>query len=204
MGEENEWKKHDRKVPCVIINCGDDHDGGKDKGGCCDVCDTVHEGHRFVAGADIGYISPVATELAAALLVNPAGSGKNIVVTKRQMTVTGSSDENVLFKFCFDPVVIANGIPVPPVCLNQTPAMGVTIAQFYSSPTVGATGTLIDAFNVDSAPAASDEVIVLGEGHSLLVTERANAENTRAAAYIYWQECKIRHHHDEQPGSAAP
>ena len=72
MGEK--WEKG----PCVVVNCGDGHHGhhGK-KSNCCDACDSAATESAFVGSVDLGTITPVGTELAFALLENPAGSGKN-------------------------------------------------------------------------------------------------------------------------------
>ena len=188
------------KGPCVVVNCGDGHHGhhGK-KSNCCDACDSAATESAFVGSVDLGTITPVGTELAFALLENPAGSGKNIVVTSRGLAVTGSDDETALIRFYFDPTLNAPGTPGTPVNLNnQTPPLPAGVGMWSTTPNVASTGTLIDALNTGSGQSELTGKIVLGEGHSLLVTGRANAENTRAAAFVYWVECKIKRH-DEEP-----
>lgn len=190
----------EKKHGCnIIINCGDGHDGhhgGHDrpkKSSCCDACAAADQQSAFVGSVDLGSITPVAVEIPFALLTNPAGSGKNLVITSRGLAVTGSDDETALVKFYFDPTVTANGTPAAPVNLNaQTPALPGSLAQFWTSPglTVSANGTLIDALNTGSGQSELTGKVTLGEGHSLLVTGRANAENTRAAAFLHWTECE--------------
>ena len=181
-----------REGPCVVINCGDDHHGHKKKSNCCDVCETAGEESRFSGAVDLGTISPVGTEIAFAILENPLGSGKNIIVTNRGLAVTGSDDETALVKYYFDPVVTLAGAPAAAVNLNQqTPPLPAGVAVLTMGPTISSTGTLIDALNTGSGQSELSGKLVLGEGHSLLVTGRANAENTRAAAFLYWQECVI-------------
>jgi hypothetical protein len=192
---------------CIDINvkCDDKghdhggHGGHKDKDkGCCGPCDGMHGAPSFVAGADVGNITPVATELPASLLVNPVGSGKTLVITSRLMTSIGSDDAGILFRYYFGPTVAAAGAPAPITNLAPGPMAASSVAQFTSVPTVAPLGALVDAFNVSGDHGSSDVKLTLGEGQSLLVTQRANAENTRATASIYWTECRNRHH-DEQP-----
>ena len=156
---------------------------------------------EFVSFADIGFIAPVGSDIPSQLLINPVGSGKTIYVKKRLMTAIGSDDENILFKFYLDPTIVANGA-VGTISGLSAPAGGPSVAQFYMSPTitVGQNGTPIDAMNVSTPPFESDLLLAVGEGHSLLVTVRANAENTRASAFIYWKECPIHMHEEHMEG----
>ena len=201
-----ETNGHGHKGGCnIVINCGDGHDDHHKhkKSNCCDACDAAGEEGSFVAGVDLGNISPVATEIPFAVLTNPAGSGKNIVIDSRGLAVTGSDDETALVKFYFDPVVNAPGTPAAPVNLNQqTPPLPAGVAQFWTGPglSIGSNGTLIDALNTGSGQSELTGKLTLGEGHSLLVTGRANAENTRAAAFIHWKECKKPEPREPQPG----
>jgi hypothetical protein len=106
------------------------------------------------------------------------------------MTVLGTPDENILFKFYLDPVVTNPGVVVPSTNLN-TGSLDTSVAVLTSKPIVTSNGKLLDLFNLDQGEDSTAQ-IVLAPGHSLFVTERANAENTRAAAVLYWQDCKIK------------
>ena len=193
--------EHKRGGCKVVVECGcDDHGGHGKKSNCCDTCESAGQENTFVAGVDLGTITPVGTELAFALLENPAGSGKNLVITSRGLAVTGSDDETALVRFYFDPVLNAPGTPGTPVNANQqTPPLPAGVGMWSTTPNVASTGTLIDALNTGSGQSELTGTLVLGEGHSLLITGRANAENTRAAAFVRWTECKIKRHHDEEP-----
>ena len=194
-----------REGPCVVVNCGDGHGHHKKKSNCCDACDSASTENAFVGAVDLGTISPVATEIAFAILENPAGSGKNIVITSRGLAVTGSDDQTALVKFYFDPTVTVAGAPASPVNTNQqTPPLPAGVGIFTMSPTISSTGTLIDVLNTGSGQSELTSKLVLGEGHSLLVTGRANSENTRAAASIHWQECRIKMHHDDEEPMPVP
>jgi len=198
MGEHEEHKE----APCGVVNfyCGDKddhHEEHHDKKNCCDPCEAVLHGDTYVGFEDIGYITPVATQLPAELLVNPAGSGKLLYIRKRLMSSLGSDDNVVLFHYYFDPQLNNPGILGSIVNLNSA-SLNASVAQFYSLPSVASNGISIDAMAVGVVPFESDEMMILGEGHSMLVTYRANAENTRGGAFLYWTECKIPCH-DEQP-----
>jgi hypothetical protein len=175
-----------KESPCVVINCGEEreHDEG--------VCEAAEVLANFVGGVDVGFLSPVATEIPTELLSNPAGSGKNLVVYLRLVSSLGSADETTVFKFYFDPTVTNPGTPAPIVNLSTTAAaLAVTsVAQLTSSPVITAPGKLVDLIN-SVASDDMDAVLVIAPGHSLLVTERTNAENVRAQASIYWRECKM-------------
>ena len=154
---------------------------------------------EFVSFADIGFIAPVGSDIPSQLLINPVGSGKKLYVKKRLMTAIGSDDENILFKFYLSPTITANGA-VGSISGLSAPAGDPSVAQFYMSPTISANGTPIDAFNVSTPPFESDLLLELGEGQSMLVTVRANAENTRASAFIYWKECPVKMHEEHMEG----
>jgi hypothetical protein len=182
-----------KESPCVVINCGEEkheHDEG--------VCEAAEVRSAFVGGVDIGFLSPVATEIPTELLINPAGSGKNLVVYLRQVSSLGSADETTLFKFYFDPTVTNNGTAASIVNLSTTAAAlaEVPVAQLFSSPVITAPGKLIDLIN-SVASDDMDAMLVIAPGHSLLVTERTNAENVRAQATIYWRECREERMHSK-------
>lgn len=195
---DNEHKHGYKDKVCGIVNfyCGDgggdkpDHPH-HDKAKCCDSCDSAEKGKSFVGFGDTGFITPVSTDIATELLVNPAGSGKLLYIKKRMMTAIGNEEESILFKFYFDPVVNAAGIPGSITALNQSLATQASVAQIYSNPNIGAVGLSIDAASVSSTPYENEELIILGEGHSLLVTARSNSENYRATVFFYWTECVI-------------
>jgi hypothetical protein len=205
MGEqEHDHDDHKKEAPCGVVNfyCGDDKHPPhppEPKKNCCDPCEAVLKGDTYVGFEDIGYISPVATEVPAELLVNPAGSGKLFYIRKRLMSSLGSDDNVCLFHYSFDPALNGPGILGTIVNLN-TASSNVSVGQFYKLPNVSSNGTTIDAMAVGVTPFESDELLVLGEGHSLLVTYRANAENTRAGAFLYWTECWICRDEDEHHG----
>jgi len=197
MGEhEHEHKE----APCGVVNfyCDDKPHPHPPKKNCCDPCEALLHGDTYVGFEDIGYITPVATEVPAELLVNPAGSGKLLYVRRRLMSALGSDDEVCLFRYYFDPQLNGPGVLGSTVNLN-TASMNMSVAQFYSLPSVASNGIPIDAMAVGVVPFESEELIIIGEGHSLLVTYRANAENTRAASFFYWTECKIPCHEDGSP-----
>jgi len=203
-GHDGHGKK---EAPCGVVNfycggdkCKNDHHDKKKKD-CCDPCEALLKGDTYVGFEDIGYITPIASEVPAELLVNPAGSGKLLYIRRRLMSTLGSDDEVCLFKYSFDPSLNSPGIPGTIVNLN-TASSNTSIAQFYSLPNVAVPGVTIDAMVVGVVPFESEELLIIGEGHSLLVTYRANAENTRAGAFLYWTECPIcweDNHHGQPP-----
>lgn len=201
MGEEH-GRDHDKKQ-CATINvyCGDkDPPHPPHKKDCCDTCDATEEGRTYVAYTDVGFITPVAVEITNEMLVNPAGSGKRLYVTKRSMAAVGSDDENIIFRYYFNPTVIAQGVAGTVTSLNQSLPLKPSVAQLWAAPTVGpGFGSPVDVFNVCAPGAQSDVLLVLDEGQSLLVTVRANAENSRAAATLYWTECKKHHWPHQEP-----
>jgi len=187
-----------KKGPCVVINCGDGPhpDPKKD---CCDPCHAVKMGWTFVGFEDVGYITPVATEVAAQLIVNPIGSGKELHITERLMSTLGSDDDACLTRYYFDPQLQDQGKPGTIVNLHAG-SPNLSVAQIYSLPVAVSNGVAIDAFNVGVVPYTSEKKLILEEGHNLLVTYRANAENTRAGAFVYWTECPPHLHDEDEDG----
>jgi hypothetical protein len=195
------------KSSCVNIYCGDndyghddheEHHDYKKERDCCNPCDAVKEGKAFVVSPDIGYITPIATEVPGYYISNPSGSGKNLYILARNMTSIGSDDMSVLFRYYWDPTLTSVGTVVPQVNLNaQTPVFGPSVAKTYSTPGVSSFGTLIDMYDVSVAPFTSVLPLIIGEGHSLLVTYFTNAQNVRGGVQILWTDCKKRHCDDD-------
>jgi len=121
------------------------------------------------------------------LLKNPTGSGKKLRLLLFTGNIEGGGVGQVSnFRIYKNPTITTNGTALTIVNKDFTSSTA-TVMQAFSAPTISARGTLLDV-RTAASPTDFSFDLILGEGHSVLVSVDATLNNTLHSATAVWVE----------------
>lgn len=152
------------------------------------VAQAVSEARAFTFTTGLGNIAGN-TEQPLALLTNPSGSGKKILVT-HFLFGTDSSNVRSIWRAYKNPTVTANGTALTIVNTYIKPSPMVSAMEAYHMPTVSANGTALNmAISPANAPSRGvSRWYFMEPGNSLLVTIENSQSNADSFGDVYWVE----------------
>jgi hypothetical protein len=127
-------------------------------------------------------------------LLNPSGSGKNLIIWKIILSCFDTISSQVYFRVYANPTITGNGTALTISNGRIMTSPTASIANAYHSPTTSALGVLrfsgvtIGGTAAQSLPLQIAGGLILEPNNRLLITGRADGTNRDTAFYIEWSE----------------
>lgn len=134
------------------------------------------------------------TEMNLLHLVNPSGSGKNLIIWKLILTCFDTVSSFVYFRIYTNPTITGNGTALTISNGRVMASPNASIANAYRDPTTSALGTFkISCISAGGTAASARTLDVQGSliiepNNRILVTGKADGSNRDTSVYVEWSE----------------